>query len=154
LNHDINIRRFSPADEPAVVDLWTRVFGYGAPHNEPRLVIRQKLDADPELFFVATIDGTVVGTVMGGYDGHRGWIYSLAVEPQFRRRGIAARLMRNVEAALAARGCTKVNLQIFGTNAEVVQFYERIGYKVEERISMGRLLGDTSVGPQTPASGV
>jgi len=153
LNHDINIRCFSPADEPAVVDLWTRVFGYGAPHNEPRLVIRQKLAADPDLFFVATIDQAVVGTVMGGYDGHRGWIYSLAVEPQFRRRGIASQLMQQVEAALVKRGCHKVNLQIFGTNAEVVQFYERIGYKVEERISMGRLLGDPSAGPQAPGRG-
>ena len=153
MNHEIRIRRFSPADEPAVVDLWTRVFGYSAPHNEPRSVIREKLAADPELLFVAAIDETVVGTVMGGYDGHRGWIYSLAVEPRFRRQGIAVSLMRHVEAALADRGCRKVNLQIFGTNAEVVRFYERMGYKVEERISMGRLLTAPSTAPEATTSG-
>ena len=77
---------------------------------------------------------------MGGYDGHRGWVYSVAVHPKHRRRGIGGAFIRQLEAALAERGCLKVNLQVRATNAEVVAFYEKLGYVVEERISMGKRL--------------
>ena len=80
------------------------------------------------------------GTVMGGYDGHRGWVYSLAVVPEVRRRGVGTALMRHVERELAVRGCPKVNLQVLASNAATVAFYEKLGYSVEERVSMGKLL--------------
>ena len=128
------------ADEPSVVVLWTDVFGYSAPHNDPASVIRQKLAVDRELFFVATQRGAVVGTVMGGYDGHRGWIYSLAVAPAARRAGIGPALMHHVEQELVWRGCPKINLQVLAANAAVVAFYRQLGYTVEERVSMGKLL--------------
>src|SRR5688572_18066934 len=107
----MEIRTFEPADESAVVALWTAVFAYQAPHNDPATVIRHKRAVQPDLFFVALLDGVPVGTVMGGYDGHRGWVYSLAVSPTARRRGVGTALMRHVERELAARGCPKVNLQ-------------------------------------------
>jgi ribosomal protein S18 acetylase RimI-like enzyme len=78
---------------------------------------------------------------MCGYDGHRGWLYSLAVHPSSRNNGHGTRLVRHAEAALAERGCLKVNLQILETNRSVVQFYRRLGYCAEPRISMGRRLG-------------
>jgi ribosomal protein S18 acetylase RimI-like enzyme len=81
-----------------------------------------------------------VGTVMGGYDGHRGWIYTLAVDPAYRRRGIATALVRQVEGLLAERGCLKVNLQVLASNPQTVGFYQKLGYSVEERVSMGKLL--------------
>jgi ribosomal protein S18 acetylase RimI-like enzyme len=93
-----------------------------------------------DLFFVALINGIVVGTVMGGYDGHRGWIYSLAVSPETRRRGIGTALMRHAEQELARRGCPKINLQVLASNAGVVAFYQKLGYAVEERVSMGKVL--------------
>src|SRR5262249_55354355 len=111
-----------------------------APHNEPATAIRKKLAVERDLFFVATIDGAVTGTAMGGYDGHRGWVYSVAVKPQHRRRGIGSALIRRLEAALSARGCLKVNLQVRTSNAGVVAFYEKLGYGVEERVSMGKRL--------------
>jgi ribosomal protein S18 acetylase RimI-like enzyme len=77
---------------------------------------------------------------MGGYDGHRGWVYSVAVRPQHRRRGIGRALLARLEAALIERGCLKVNLQVRASNAEVIAFYERLGYVVEERVSMGKRL--------------
>jgi ribosomal protein S18 acetylase RimI-like enzyme len=89
---------------------------------------------------VALLDDKLVGTVMGGYDGHRGWIYSLAVTPSARRRGIGAKLVTYVERELAARGCPKVNLQLLASNAGTVAFYQKLGYAVEARISMGKLL--------------
>src|SRR5690348_10936116 len=96
----MDIRPFQEADETSVMALWTNVFAYPEPRNNPRKVIRDKLGVQRDLFFVALIDGVVIGTVMGGYDGHRGWIYSLAVHPEARRRGIGTALMRHIEREL------------------------------------------------------
>ena len=136
----MHIRTYIPSDQPSVVALWTGVFGYPTPHNDPAKVIHHKLSVQPELFFVATLNEQVVGTVIGGYDGHRGWIYSLAVNPQHRRCGIGSALMQHVEAALIASGCPKINLQVLNTNVQVVSFYEKMGYRVEERVSMGKIV--------------
>ncbi len=137
----MEIRPFDEGDTERVVALWTSVFAYPTPHNNPARAIRLKLAHQRELFFVAVVEGTVVGTVMGGYDGHRGWIYSLAVDPQARRRGIGTALVRHVERALAVLGCPKINLQLLASNAGTVAFYRKLGYAVEERISMGKVLG-------------
>lgn len=136
----IHIRPFEETDEPAVVALWTAVFNYPAPHNEPSLAMRRKLAVQRELFLVAVENNQVVGTVMGGYDGHRGWIYSLAVSPDHRRRGIGTALMRHIEHALRERDCPKINLQVLAANAGTVAFYQKLGYRVEERVSMGKVL--------------
>ena len=127
-------------DRKAAVLLWTNVFGYSAGHNDPSFVISQKIEANDGLFFIATDAETLVGTVMAGYDGHRGWIYSLAVSSECRKRGIGAALVRHAEEALVQKGCAKVNLQVIATNTEVVSFYEKLGYTVEPRISMGKKL--------------
>ena len=117
------------------------MFGYSAAHNEPNLVIRLKVAVQDDLFFVAMLAGRLAGTVMGGYDGHRGWIYSMAVRPELRRRGIGAALIQYAELELVAHGCRKVNLQVVASNAAVIDFYKRVGYVVEERVSMGKILG-------------
>ncbi len=77
---------------------------------------------------------------MGGFDGHRGWVYYLAVALEHRRKGIARELMSALEARLLDYGCTKVNLQVRATNQDVVDFYLELGYAVEDRISMGKRL--------------
>lgn len=136
----MEVRTFAEKDAPDVMALWTSVFGYDAPHNDPATSIRNKMAVQPELFFVAVADGRLVGTVMGGYDGHRGWMYSLAVAPEFRRRGVGGMLVRHLERALAVRGCLKMNLQVQASNAEVAAFYEKLGYRIEPRISMGKRL--------------
>ena len=122
----------------AVIALWETVFGYETAHNTPSLAIDKKLAVADELFFVALRDAEVIGTVMGGYDGHRGWLYSVAVHPAHRREGLGAKLVRHAEDALIARGCMKINLQIISANASVAAFYEALGYSIEPRISMGK----------------
>lgn len=114
------------------------MFGYGAAHNAPSLVIDNKIAVTDGLFFVATLNGSLVGTVMAGYDGHRGWIYSLAVDPDSQKRGIGSKLLAHAETNLTARGCTKINLQIMDGNEAVQRFYESNGYSAEKRISMGK----------------
>ena len=123
-----------------VVELWQRVFAYNSPHNAPQLAIDKKLAVGDGLFFVAEIGSKVVGSVMAGYDGHRGWIYSLAVMPQYRNRGLGTRLMHHAEERLSFLGCLKINLQIMHGSEAVATFYHRLGYETEQRMSMGKKL--------------
>jgi ribosomal protein S18 acetylase RimI-like enzyme len=134
------IRVFRETNTAAVAALWATVFPDDPPHNAPAIVIPKKLAVQPELFFVAEDAGQIAGTIMAGYDGHRGWLYTVAVDPGLRRRGIGSALVRHAEAALRSLGCPKVNLQVRASNAEVVAFYRTLGYDVEERISMGKRL--------------
>ena len=140
MGRDVLIRPYKDADESFVVALWRDTLADPSPRNDPALSIRKKMEAGGDLFLVADVVGAVVGTVMGGYDGHRGWVYSLAVREQYRRQGIGRALLRHLEAALAERGCLKVNLQVRTDNAIVVGFYQALGYSVEERVSMGKRL--------------
>ena len=102
--------------------------------------IPAKLAFQPDLFFVAEDEDMIVGTVMAGYDGHRGWLYAVAVSQSHRRSGVGTALVRAAESALRDLGCGKVNLQVRAGNEEVANFYDRLGYGVEERVSMGRIL--------------
>jgi hypothetical protein len=77
---------------------------------------------------------------MGGYDGHRGWIYSVAVDPRYRRQGIGRDLLVELESILASLGCLKVNLQVRASNVGVIAFYEKLGFVVEQHVSMGKRL--------------
>jgi ribosomal protein S18 acetylase RimI-like enzyme len=137
----ITITPFANGDHRGrVVALWQTIFGYEAAHNEPGLVIDQNIAVDDGLFFVAIVEDAVVGTIMAGYDGHRGWIYSVAVSPERRKLGIGSSLVRHAEAALIRNGCTKINLQITEGNEAVARFYASLGYSVEKRVSMGKRL--------------
>ncbi len=136
----MKIRPYSDTDRLRVVRLWSECFDYPKAHNDPALSIRLKTAMDDGLFFVAEENGEPVGTVMAGWDGHRGWIYSLAVKADLRRRGIGRALMEHALAELEKRDCRKVNLQVMASNASVTEFYKRLGFNVEERISMGRTL--------------
>ncbi len=136
-----SIRVFAEPDEPAVAALWRRVFPDDPPRNEPTAVVRRKLATQRELFLVAVTGERIVGTVLAGYDGYRGWIYHLAVEPGLQRRGIGRRLVEEAERRLRARGCPKVNLQVRAGNRAVVALYEALGYSVETHVSMGKELG-------------
>ena len=121
-----------------VISLWIAVFGYEADHNVPELVIDKKLKFNDRLFFVAHNGRAVIGTVMAGYDGHRGWIYSMAVLPDYQKQGIGSALLRFVEMRLTDLGCMKINLQIMEGNESVEGFYLANGYQTEKRVSMGK----------------
>jgi len=136
----VEVRGYRDADRDAVVALWREVFPAAPAHNGPLEDLARKRAVQPELFLVASTGDALAGTCMAGYDGHRGWVHLVAVAPALRRRGIGAALMRRAEALLAERGCPKLNLQVRAGSPEAVAFYERLGFRVEERISMGKLL--------------
>ena len=123
-----------------VIELWKTVFGYESAHNAPEVVIDKKLQNTDSLFFIAQKGDKVVGTVMAGYDGHRGWIYSIAVHPDCQRQGIGSDLLLHAQGKLENLGCLKINLQIMEGNEAVQGFYTANGYSVEQRISMGKKL--------------
>lgn len=135
------IRRFVESDRAALIRLWQDC-DLTRPWNHPSADIDRKLAVDPELLLVAEDDGSLVGSVMIGYEGHCGWINYLAACPDRRRAGLGRALMSAAERALLVRGCPKVNLQIRSENREVVAFYESIGYALEPVVSMGRRLLD------------
>lgn len=127
-----------PAHRAQVVALWRDVFGYDAPRNSPSLAIDKKMAVGDGLLFVAIEEDAVVGTVMAGYDGHRGWLYSIAVLPAYRHKGLGTTLVAHAEKALCDLGCMKVNLQLLTSNEGTAAFYKQLGYTVEPRVSMGK----------------
>jgi ribosomal protein S18 acetylase RimI-like enzyme len=138
----LEIRPFDPDDEDAVVRLWVDC-GLVVPWNDPHRDIARKLKVRPDLFLVAYGDGELVGTVMAGYDGHRGSINYVAVHPAHRHQGIGGRLMAEAEARLRAAGCPKINLLVRSTNTEVIGFYEALGFHRDDVVSLGkRLISD------------
>jgi ribosomal protein S18 acetylase RimI-like enzyme len=138
----MNIVSFGEQHFAGVDALWREVFPEDPPWNRARVAIPAKLRVQPELFLVAEDGDEVVGTTMGGYDGHRGWVYAVAVKPSHRRRGVARALMEEIQSRLAGAGCRKLNLQIRADNVDAVAFYRALGFNVEDRISMGKRLDD------------
>lgn len=137
---ELDIRPYADGDAADVVALWTEAFPDMRVSNRPAAYIERKLRVQRDLFLVGARGERVIATVVVGYDGVRGWIYHLAVAAQHRRRGVGRAMMSAAEERLRGLGCAKINLQIYRSNAEVLRFYESIGYAVEDRISMGRRL--------------
>lgn len=133
------IRSYREADEQAVVELW-KACQLTRPWNDPHKDIARKLAVQRELFVVGTLDERIVASIMAGYDGHRGWVNYLAVDPAYRKRGFARALMTHVEAGLLAYGCPKINLQVRAGNDAAIAFYRRIGYAADEVVSLGKRL--------------
>jgi ribosomal protein S18 acetylase RimI-like enzyme len=135
----MHIRPFALADEEAVIALWDRC-GLLRPWNDPRKDIRRKMAVRPDLFLIGELDGAIVATAMVGYDGHRGWIYYLAAEPQRQRQGLGRAIMAEAERLLRAAGCPKINLQVRSSNLGVIEFYRCLGFVMDEVVSMGKRL--------------
>jgi ribosomal protein S18 acetylase RimI-like enzyme len=132
------VRSYLPGDFAGVDRLWTEAFPDDPPQNRAGVAIPAKLAVQPELFLVAADADEVVGTVMAGYDGHRGWLYSVAVRPTRQRATIGSALVAEAEARLRGLGCQKINLQVRSGNEAVARFYQTLGYVTEARISMGK----------------
>ncbi len=135
----MHIRPFQSADEEAVIALW-KACGLVVPQNNPVRDIARKLRMNPEWFLVGELEGEIVGTCMAGYEGHRGWINYLAVDPDHQRQGLARELMQHAEALLSAVGCPKINLQVRSANTAVIAFYESIGFAIDDVVSLGKRL--------------
>ena len=135
----MEIRVFKQADFEEVTTLWERC-DLLRPWNDPETDIERKLNHDADLFLVAEVGGEVVGTVMGGYDGHRGTAYYLGVHPDFRGRGIANALISRLEKKLIARGCPKIQILVGEENDAVIGMYEKLDYETQDTLCMSKRL--------------
>ncbi|MFD2757945.1 GNAT family acetyltransferase [Gulosibacter faecalis] len=139
-----HLRTFTPVDADAVVALW-EACGLTRPWNDPRADIARAHVAQPELFLVAEQPGDVpnagiVGSVMAGFDGHRGWMYYLATAESHRGIGLGRALVEEAERRLEAAGCPKVQLMVRSDNVVATGFYERLGYAPAEVAVLGKRL--------------
>ncbi len=136
---ELRIRSYQASDQSAVIDLWHRCH-LVVPQNDPQKDIEMKNRVQADLFFVGEISSRIVATVMAGYDGHRGWIYYLAVDPDYQRQHIGRRMMEKTESELKKRGCPKINLQVRASNQAVISFYEHLGFSNDDVIGLGKRL--------------
>ena len=139
ITSQMRIRKFQEKDRGLLIELWQKVFPDDPPHNEPSKVIEAKLAVDDSIF-LAENNKEIIGACMAGYDGHRGWLYAVAVLPEHRRSGTGTQLVKHAMQALKELGCIKVNIQIRSTNTEVAAFYESLGFAREDRLSMGAFI--------------
>ncbi len=135
----MQIRAYQKQDQMDVIALWQRC-GLVRSWNDPAKDIERKLAVQPDLFLVGCEGQQLIASAMAGYDGHRGNVYYLAVDPNCQARGYGRAMMGEVERLLQARGCPKLNILIRATNHEVRTFYERLGYSSEQVACMGRRL--------------
>jgi len=135
------IRPFQTEDEDDLVALW-KMCELTVPWNNPHKDIARKLQVQPELFLVGILGNSLIATVMGGYEGHRGWINYLAVHQDFQGKGYGQEIMNSVETVLREMGCPKINLQIRRGNDKIASFYQKLGFTSDNVVSMGKRLED------------
>jgi ribosomal protein S18 acetylase RimI-like enzyme len=135
----MHIRPFQSNDEEAVVSLWRRCDLVRA-WNDPTKDIRRKSAVRPDLFLVGVLNGQIIACVMAGYDGHRGWLNYLAVAQEHQCRGYARAIVDEAERLLRQAGCPKINLQVRNSNRGIIEFYRKLGYSVDDVVSMGKRL--------------
>ena len=133
------IVRYRTEYRDAVIELW-RTCNLVVPQNDPVEDIEKKMRFQPNLFLLGLLDGKVIGSIMVGYEGHRGWINYLAITPEDQRRGYGRKLVQKAIDELKKMGCQKVNLQIRRSNVKVIDFYKHIGFKEDDVVSLGMRL--------------
>jgi ribosomal protein S18 acetylase RimI-like enzyme len=135
----MEIREYLETDEQQVIDLWLKC-QLVVSANNPKKDIQRKLKVNRDLFLVGILDNKIIATVMGGYEGHRGWINYLAVDPGHQGYGYGRLIMEAVERRIRSKGCPKINLQVRETNKAVIEFYQSLGYTNDHVIGLGKRL--------------
>ena len=141
------IRPFNHDDTEKVVSLWKHS-GLTRPWNDPYKDIQRKMEEEPELFLIGELGGHVIGSAMVGYDGHRGWLYYLAIEEQHRQKGYARALIDAAEYLLRERGCPKIHLMVRRDNTQVIGLYESLDYSEVDTVVLGKRLISDEVSSQ------
>ena len=139
LMSNITIRPYSETDLNSIVSLW-EICELSRPWNNPIKDIERKLTVQRELFLILEKNGEILGSVMGGYDGHRGSVNYLGIHPDHKNEGLGKLLMNRIEEELIKMGCPKINLMVRNSNLDVHEFYRVIGYEEQEVVVFGKRL--------------
>ncbi|HDZ08261.1 GNAT family acetyltransferase [Pseudohongiella sp.] len=135
----MNIRIFDEDDRKSVIELW-EACDLTRPWNSPDKDIDRKIQFQPELFLVGTLDQKIIASAMAGYDGHRGSVFYLAVQPECQSKGYGQELMVYIESLLTKLGCPKLNIVVRTSNVKVLKFYGHLGYSPDDVASIGKRL--------------
>ncbi len=135
----MHIRTYNNEDEQQIIALWQECH-LTTVWNNPKRDIERKLSDSGELFFVGESDHKIVASCMAGYDGHRGWIYYLAVKPDLQRQKLASEIMNHAEAELKRIGCPKIDLMVRKSNLGIISFYRQIGYTIDPVVVLSKRL--------------
>ncbi len=135
----MEIREYQESDEKEVIELWFKC-SLMIPGSNPKRDIERKLKVDRDFFLVGNVNGKIVASVMGGYEGHRGWINFLAVDPKYQQKGYGRLIMEAVEERIKEKGCPRINLQVRSANKGVIEFYQAIGYTDDNVVGLGKRL--------------
>jgi ribosomal protein S18 acetylase RimI-like enzyme len=138
---NFEIRTYRNSDEAHVINLWKKC-KLVVPWNDPKKDIQRKLSENPELFFVGLLENLLIVSCMAGFDGHRGWVYYVAVHHDWQQKGFASKIMEHAEKILKEIGCPKIQLMVRRSNLGVIEFYKKIGYKIDPLVTMGKTLID------------
>jgi ribosomal protein S18 acetylase RimI-like enzyme len=130
------IVKYNKDYQKALIELWKKC-NLIVPQNDPLEDIQKKLEFQPDMFLIALLNGKLIGSVMVGYEGHRGWLNYLAVLPDYQNRGYGRKLVEKAIAELQKLGCLKLNVQIRESNISAVRFYERLGFRDDHVVSLG-----------------
>ncbi len=136
---DIVIRSYRESDNREIIKLWKEC-DLVVPWNDPQRDIARKKTVQSELFLIGLIQEEIIATAMVGYDGHRGWVYYLAVKPNYQQQEVGKQMMKEAENRLLEIGCPKLNIMVRTTNLDVINFYKAIGYKVDAVTNLGKRL--------------
>jgi len=136
---DLVIRKYEEKDEEQIVNLWKQC-NLIVPQNDPHEDIKKKIEFQPNLFFIGTVNNEVVASIMVGYEGHRGWINYMAVLSEYQNKGFGCQLVNKAIDELKKLGCLKVNLQVRENNKDVIEFYENLGFSNDRVVSLGKHL--------------
>ena len=135
----MNIRTAKLQDTPAIVALWKET-NLLVPWNNPEEDIKRAFSTPTSTILVAEIENKLIGTILAGYDGHRGWIYYLAVKPEYQKHGYGRRLVEAAEDWLKSQGAPKIHLLIRKDNSQVQSFYHSIGYETSDVLMMKKTI--------------
>ena len=133
------MRDFREGDGAALRAFW-QTCGIKIRPGDDDAALARFASRNPGTFLLAIDERGIAGSALGGWDGRRGWLYHVAVRSDLRRHGVGGRLVRTIEERLRAAGCPKINLQVRTSNQQVIEFYQRIGYVVDDVASMGKRL--------------
>ena len=134
-----NITIFEDKHRTQVIDLWKKC-NLIKSWNDPNKDIDRKLKVNDSLFLIVEFNKVIIGSAMIGYDGHRGSLYYLAVDPKHQRKGVGKMLMKEIEKRLIEVGCPKINIFIRNSKIEVKAFYQSIDYEEQNCLVYGKRL--------------
>ena len=138
----VQIQEFQISDYDLVFELWQEA-GLVIRPGDDLSGVRLKLLRDPDLFLLARSEGEIVGCIIGGWDGRRGWLYHLAVKPSRQRQGIATALLNEIEKRLVEKGAKRINAQIYQSNTKSLKFFNARGYETHvDLLMVGKHLKD------------